>query len=458
MKNSFTRIYFENVKPLINSPSFLILFSTATVAFVFLLGDLVFTRRFTQEDFGTWRQIILIVSLGTTLISFGMPEGYRYFISFDPDSGPQHAIKLIITTFIIALLLQFFLIAGGIDLLISTFNNPSLKYIVYTLPAIFVVVTLSRAIRYLMINNHDTVLLFKYSLICLIISAIFIALTWFVYIRLTPEELWLWMSCFIIVVYLSLFLPYIFVYFKQKVKIKSRKEWFSILLYLKVGFPIYISTFIGVLTLNIDKTIVSSFTDVTTFAIYAIGAVELPIVGMIGASIAQKIFPQLITFYREGNISAAKRTWLNTTLKATHITYPIILIMMIASKPLFELLFTEKYIEAVPIFQTYLLAGLWRNTQYGSLIIASGKTKWTFYYSILCLAFNITLSLLLFYFFGILGVALGAFFASCFMALIQLRHEGLLESWLNKIIFNKIIAIEILAIFIVYLVYNQSWV
>jgi hypothetical protein len=73
------------------------------------------------------------------------------------------------------------------------------------------------------------------------------------------------------------------------------------------------------------------------------------------------------------------------------------------------------------------------------------------------LVFNIGLSLLLFYLFGVIGIAWGAFLAASFIAILQLKHENLLSSWLNRIVLNKIILAEILAIFIVYFLYNQPW-
>ena len=456
MKVALLQSYYEKITKLIKTPSFHILFSTAAVAVIFLVGDLVFTRRFSQEDFGTWRQLMLLVTLGTTLISLGMPEGYRYFISYDPENTFRHAVSLIVTTFAIALLLQSFLVLGGMNLIARGFNNNSLNYFLYSLPIIFVIVTLSRAIRYLMINNKHTKKLYRYSIYCIIISFILIACTWPLYDKLSAQHFWWWMSGLVTMIYLVLFLPYIFAFFNQKTSM-GWKEAFKIRPYLKIGFPIYIATFVGVITLNLDKGIVSAFTDPVVFAIYSIGAIELPIVGMIGASIMQKIFPDLVSSYSKGNTTEAKNMWLKNTLKSTRITVPIVLLMMIISKPFIEILFTQKYVDAVPIFQTYLLVGLWRNTQYGALIIASGKTKWTFYYSVIGLIFNIIVSLLLFYFFGVIGIAWGGFLSATLLSLLQLRHEGMLTEWRRSILMNKAVFIQIVGVFVVYLIYNLQF-
>lgn len=453
MKIALLQSYYEKIKKLIKTPSFHILFSTAAVAIIFLVCDLVFTRRFSQQDFGTWRQLMLLVTLGTTLISLGMPEGYRYFISYDPENTFRHAISLIVTTLAIALFLQIVLVLGGMNLIAKGFNNQALNYFLYSLPVIFVIVTLSRAIRYLMINNKHTRQLYRYSIYCILIAFMLIGCTWPLYDKLTPQHFWWWMSGLVTMIYLVLFLPYIFIFLKQKVTV-SWKEARKIRPYLQIGFPVYIATFVGVIILNLDKGIVSAFTDPVIFAIYSIGAIELPVVGMIGASIMQKIFPELVSLYSKGDAAGAKSMWMRTTLKSTRITVPIVLVMMMISKPLIEILFTQKYIDAVPVFQTYLLVGLWRNTQYGALIIASGKTKWTFYYSVAGLVFNVIVSILLFYLFGVIGVAWGGFLTVTFLSLLQLKHERMLNEWRKNILMNKTVFLQVLAIFAVYLIYN----
>src|SRR5690606_22571007 len=187
MKVALLQTYYEKINKLIKTPSFHILFSSAAVALIFLVGDLVFTRIFSREDFGTWRQLMLLVTLGTTLISLGMPEGYRYYISSDPKNTFHHALRLIVTTFAIALLLQFILALGGMNFIARAFNNNSLNYFLYSLPVIFIIVTLSRAIRYLMINNKHTKKLYLYSIYCIIIAFVLIACTWPLYDTLSPQ-------------------------------------------------------------------------------------------------------------------------------------------------------------------------------------------------------------------------------------------------------------------------------
>src|SRR5690606_8410747 len=228
-------------------------------ALIFLMSDFVFTRKFSQEDFGTWRQVMLIVGTGTTLVSLGIPEGYRYFISYDRANGHSHAKNLIISTFGIAILFQLFLMFGGMELIARGFNNPDLQYFVYALPVIFIIVSLSRAIRYLMINNSHTIALYRYSIFSIFLSVIVIAATWFMYDKLSKAQFWYWMSGFVSLVYLVLFLPYFFVYKNRNTS--SIKFKFSLKPYLRIGFPVYIATFVGVLTLNIDKMIVGGFTD-----------------------------------------------------------------------------------------------------------------------------------------------------------------------------------------------------
>ncbi len=451
--------YLIKGKQLSSSPSFHILFSSAIIAIIFLFADYIFTRTFTKKDFGTWRQIVLIVSMGATLLSLGFPEGFRYFISLENKKISTHLIKILCSTLITSLIIYILILLGIDELLITYFKNIDLRFVIRYFPILFIVVTLSRAYRYLMIQGGASWKLFKYSIISFTISTSLIIITYYFYSRMNEEILWTWISFLLFILYLSLFILYFFEEKKLNYSNIIFKDVLKFREYFKIGFPLYIATFIGVLSLNLDKLIVNKYSDLTTFAIYSIGAIELPIVGMIGTAISQSIFPKLVESYKK-NISHTKEIWLQATLKATHITYPIILILMLFSKAIILILFTDKYLDAVPIFQTYLLLGLWRNTQYGSLIIASGNTKWTMIYSTAALILNIILSVLFFRLFGILGVAWGAFLAAMIVAIFQLLHEGIFILWLKRIFLNKLIFIEVILIFMVYFYFlfgGTSW-
>ncbi len=433
--------------------SFYIMISQSVSVVLFLAADALFARRFTTTDFATWKQVILLINLGIPLISFGLPEGFKYFAAKEPENVGTHLIRSILATSIISIVILGFMYMGGSQLLVRVLKNPDIHYFKLGAVIIFGAVTFSKLIRYFLINSDNTGYLFYSAILCLILGLAQLFLIYFYYNKVSANTLWILVTCMICLIYLS---SVITVFFKEGFNIFKQGKQFSTSLfnftpYFKIGLPLYIATFIGIITLNLDKAIVNSLGTLNDFAIYSIGAIEIPLFSMISASVSQSIFPKLVGYYRELNIAPAKDLWINTTKKISYITYPIILVFMIFAGPLIKIVFTTKYEAAIPIFKTYLLVALWRNGYYGALISASGKTKWITFYSFISFVLNIGFSFLLYHFNGLIGIAYGALVAATVGAFMQLTHEGLLLAWFKNIILNKYIFVLIVLILATYL-------
>lgn len=219
---------------------------------------------------------------------------------------------------------------------------------------------------------------------------------------------------------------------------------------LKQGFPLYLATFIGTMSVNLDKSIVSFFENKETFAIFSVGALEIPIFAMLSAAFSQNIYPSLVKLVRDDKKEEAKDLWLATTKKVSYITFPILLVLMIFSKEIIFFIYTPKYSESVIIFQTYLLIGLFRNNHYGSLIAASGQTKYITMYSGMMLVLNLVLAIVLYKIWGINGIVFASLFATLIIALLQLKHEGLLKKYVCNFLLDYKIIILIALIFFFY--------
>jgi O-antigen/teichoic acid export membrane protein len=303
-----------------------------------------------------------------------------------------------------------------------------------------------------MINNNQTDILKRSAVAVLIVGSILILLNVLIFKYITGTLLWISLSLMFIVLFSMPTITYLLKHGKEIIHTKIYHVEGKYLDYLKIGFPLYIATFISVIGANMDKALVSSLTNVSQFAVYSVGAFEIPFFSMISASVSQSIYPQLVKLYRQDTIDEARKLWLKTTLRVTYITYPILLLLMIFAKPLIILIFTDKYVAGVHIFKTFLLMGLWRNGYYGGLISASGKTKWITLYSAMSLASNMALSFILYKMVGLYGIAYGAVLSSTIIATLQLRHEKLLGGWFREIILDKVVIVLIICILFFYFI------
>lgn len=433
--------------------SFYIMVSQSVSVLLFLVADALFARRFTTTDFATWKQVTLLINLGIPLISFGLPEGFKYFAAKEPQQVGLHLIRSFVATTIISVVILAFMYLGGSQLLVKVLKNPDIHYFKVGAVIIFAAVTFSKLIRYFLINSDNTGYLFYSAIVCLVLGLGQLSFIYFNYGTIGANTLWVLVTCMICLIFLS---SVVTVFFKEGLAIfrqgtQSAASLLNFSPYFKIGLPLYIATFIGIITLNLDKAIVNSLGTLNDFAVYSVGAIEIPLFSMISASVSQSIFPKLVSYYRDFNLAPARLLWIDTTKKISYMTYPIILVLMVFASPLIKFIFSNRYEAAIPIFKTYLLVALWRNNYYGALISASGKTRWITFYSFISFVLNIGLSLMLYHFNGLIGIAYGAFVAATITAFWQLQHENLLQQFIKKILFNKLLFVLIVLILAAYI-------
>lgn len=112
--------------------------------------------------------------------------------------------------------------------------------------------------------------------------------------------------------------------------------------------------------------------------------------------------------------------------KKSYITFPILTILIIEAKPIFELLYSDRWIDSVPYFQVLCFAGfalcLQEITQQS--IAAIGKSGIMFKWTFVNRSIGIGLIVGGLYLFGIIGLLVGM----------------VLSSWLNYIVYAFLVS------------------
>ncbi|WP_107040046.1 lipopolysaccharide biosynthesis protein [Brumimicrobium mesophilum] len=442
IKNSFA-----NFKKGSTYSSLLLAITQSIIALFFILFDFIFSKSLTVEQFGYWKEMFFLINLGIPLLSFGIPEGYKYYLA---KEGKHKVIfsNTLITFFIISFFLAIILIIFNA---LHYFNWIDLnKYYLISLffPIAYLASNINRTLRYGYINESKVPLHSRITLICYLLTLVLTIIIYFYLNQLKSHFLLIGVLLFI-----ALYAFPIYVLIK-KAKLVFKPKWFNkafIKKVLKQGLPLYLATFIGTISVNLDKSIVSIFEDKETFAIFSVGALEIPIFAMLSAAFSQNIYPKLVKLINSDKKEDAKNLWISTTKKVSYFTYPLLLILMIFSKEIIFFIYNENYQESVLIFQTYLLIGLVRNNYYGALITASGQTKYITLYSVSMLSLNLILSLILYSYLGIFGIVLASLFSTLFIQFLQLNHEKMIRKYIVDFLMDFKIATLILVIFSSYL-------
>ncbi|MBX2921240.1 MAG: oligosaccharide flippase family protein [Chitinophagaceae bacterium] len=425
----------------------LLAISQSSLALVFIFIDYIYSKKLSVVEFGSWKQMYFIIQLVTPLLSFGFPEGFKFYIAKE-NNKPLFFSNFLFTfltiaciEFLIIVCLNLFHFAGWID--INIYFLVSLLF-----PLAFLSYGVNQTLKYTYINNQRVFEFTKTTLIALLVTIVFIVLSGW----LVSSHKSYFMALGVALYILTFGLPIYTLYINSGLTVsRSLVDMSHIKKMFAIGFPLYCASFIGVINVNLNKAVVSFLESKETFAIFSVGALEIPIFAMLSASFSQNIYPQLVKHIHNNEKDKAKKLWINTTKKVSYITYPLLLVLMVLAKPLIYLIYTTDYQESVILFQTFLLIGLFRNNFYGSLIVASGKTKYITLYSALALVSNLLFSLSVYYFFGIRGIVYGNLLSTIVINLLQLNHENLLGDYVKKFLFDKKIFVMIVAILAAYL-------
>lgn len=428
--------------------SFHIAISQSFVAVLFIAIDFIFSKKLEVNDFGLWKEVFFLLNLGIPLISFGYAESYKFFIAKDIVNVEYYLNNVVLIFFRIGIILFTILCVFNLFHFLNLVNLGS--YYLYSIffPLPLLAYLLNKILRYTYININQEEKLTMLSIYGALSSLCIVFLGWYI-LDLKPEY---YIGVAILTYFSVFFFPSLFYFYNSGLTFKVLSIDKGILKKLWVyGFPLYLATFTGLFSAYLDKAIVNIFEDDTTFAIFAVGAFEIPIFAMLSAAFSQQIFPKMVRLIESNKESEAKLLWLLTTKKVSFLTYPFILLAMFFADDIIFFVYSKDYTASVTLFKTYLLVLLFRNNNYGILLTAKGQTKLITKISLLVLFLNLIVSVGLYYFLGIRGVVFGTLFSTSVMWIIYLVKEDMLKRYLQIVTFNKLIFVLQVLIIIAYL-------
>jgi len=178
--------------------------------------------------------------------------------------------------------------------------------------------------------------------------------------------------------------------------------------FLALGFPLIGKIFLSGSASYIDGLIIASRFNLASFAIYRYGARDLPLVTLMANGLSNSMLPE---FSIKEKLYETMRRLKERTLWHMHILFPITIVTILLSKPLFPIVFNPDFSASAEIFMIYLLTINSKMLFPQTVAIGLGKTKALLSISLLELVVHIALSLLFVQFWGIAGVAWAALVA-----------------------------------------------
>ena len=429
------------------------------IEFLFSIATpIILIRIFSQDNYGSYQQIIIIGSLIVSIVSFNIPHNLYYFYPIAKNKKEQSIILshtffslLIIGFFSCLLILSLLPIAEFF--LDTSFNLNNIYLLIFY---IFFSIINRSFDNLFVIEGKSKVAMYYYS-INKIIRGLFLILPTIYFNSLLYTLVGLTIYLFIVFIFFYIYLRYNYKIspFKYDKELLKKQIQYT----LPFGF----SGILGTIGNYFDKLIISTFLPVRELAIYSVGTFRLPFIELIYTSVGNVILPEISKYSKNNNNGRIKafNLWSKMIIKNIIITIPIVVFASFYSDLIITFIFGIDYILSAKVFRVIIFVFIFQMFGFGYILRGFGNTKPILPANIVKVFLSVFLGIIFTYYWGSIGTA--------YSFLISYASNGIIQLYFTKIFLKiswkfflpwvdiaKVILASIVSLYLSYLVYYES--
>lgn len=376
---------------------------------------------FSLQDYGTYSQALLVTTTVTSISILGLTNATNYFYNRTKDERVQRVYIATIFTiqYIVGLLCAVLVVAlrvpiskyFGNETLIGVLPlvalTPLFTNLIAMYQTLFVSIGKAKviAIRNLMVS---VIRLLAVIVACYVLDNIITVLVVILCMDIT-----------------QMFYFY-FLFKKNKHPIFIRDSHFCLtkeIFAFSIPMSVYVLT--NSLSRDIDKYVISAFSNTETLAIYTNAAKLLPF-DMLTSSLITVLIPIVTRMINQKRFEEAKIVFKLYLRIGYVLTFIFVGGAIAVSEDLMRFLYAEKFLIGLPVFVVYLFVDMIRFANVTTILSGAGKTKILMIISILTMLCNAVFNIIGYKLLGILGPALVTLILTICMT-VALLHFGAKE-------------------------------
>jgi len=353
-----------------------VFFGAALIQGANILLYMVLARLMPTEAFATYRQLFLIQAIVSAMSFSAIPTALLYFCNESKSLRVKwnyiKSICILVLLLGLGIAVVIFFARESIALVFSNtkLTEPLKVFAFVPLATMFVSMLAS-----VFIVIDKTAIQIKVAGFIAIVKVAPVIIVAFVYNNF-QAILWSTVLTHIVV---GLFAIWLISYLGKCYPFKSTVFRVFIPRLCLYSFPLLLASSASILGLKIDHLIVSSLLGTTVYALYTVGAFEIPIFSLIQSSISAVLIPQITRDIKNKEYKQAQTLWKTVSYKSALLSFPIAILFIVEAEYIVTLLFSEKYRAAAPIFALFSSLALLRVITFGLGLRAMGKTNVEFY-------------------------------------------------------------------------------
>lgn len=383
-----------------------------------IISSIYLARTLSISEFGRYRQGWLLIRTFIPILLLGIPQAINYFLPRAQKDRKGSYLSafffLLLSTGIVAFATS--LLAPG--LLAGLVGNPRLTGLIPLLGVYLLVILPSYILEPVLILRNKVSELFRWNLLFFLL---FLGVAFYGGLK---QNLHLLFGGFILLGILKSGVT-----FGRTGKLfKTRRDFGSV---LKTSFLRYLSvlgaiSIVDIFTAHIDKYIVSHYSGESSFALYEIGAMEIPIMALVLSAVTAVVMPEISKLIPRNDQDSIIRLLHRSMEKLALIIFPLFFYSLLTAGFFIPFLFGDQYAFSVIIFLIYLFLLPIRALNLHPYLISAGLQRYALYARIIDIVINLILGIILIRWIGLAGPAISTLIASYihkgYQSIIVARH------------------------------------
>jgi len=325
-----------------------ILFLGRTLAFALTFAmPLVLVRVFSQEEYGLYKQLFLVHETLIAILTLGLVASLYYFIPNDPVHRRVYIFNTLLALTVVGVIALGTLVAFKAQVA-WLLNNPRLESYL-PLMALFTELCLVTSIlESLMVIVKQVRLAAVTGLISEALRAMLViaAALWTQAMEVVVIGLLVWAGCRVVTLIVYL----------RNMGIRSwpgfRRE--RIGAQLQYSLPFGLALMVRTCAESLHQYAVAHLYGPALFAIYSVGYLQIPLVGIAFESTSEIALVRLTELRRDGIHDKSVELIKNTVAKLCLVLLPLYVWLVLNAREFIELLYTGRFESSVPIFRVFL--------------------------------------------------------------------------------------------------------
>lgn len=362
--------FFKGGGSLSRTGKVLLLSSTQlTVAMISIVSGAILTRVLPKAEFASYRQAMLVFSFAAPFVVLGLDNALYAIMPRHPERSRSTLVENLILLALSGALLALFILVGGNHLLARRFDNPSLSSLVLLLAPYALVVLPTRSVPSCLMARDEARKLAAYNTMARIALLPCVVV---------PAYLWPGPVAPLVGQIIGAALS-LMVGLKFMFDACGTGSWWPTIggmkEQLRFAVPTGMAGLVGTVAVSLDHVIVSSRFSPETYAAYAVGAFELPVIGIFTGAMTSVLLVEYSRLHASGNYREIVRLVHQAMFKSALVLIPIMVLCFVVAPSLMVVLFGDGYRDGAGPFRWYLLRLPLRTLTFGALLMAAGRGK-----------------------------------------------------------------------------------